>query len=478
MRYNSLESLFGVSASCVALLALVFVLGTAIASGTAAGQPDTSPQRLAAAGHAAAWGDSLALCNAPEVLELVGPQAGIASIGYAFTSTITPPTATLPIAYTWKATQQLDKLHPLGGLSDTVTFSWGVSGTKLITVTADNILCGPPVTATQRITIEASPPCQSPESVQIQGPLTGSVDTAYTFSATITPSTAMPPITYTWEATDHVSASHIVDSLSDTLTLSWDVTGTKLLTVTSANLCDSPVSHTHSITIETVPGCNALQAVELLGPLTGTLGIANEFTATVQPLTASEPVTYTWEATGQAASSELSGLSHTVALTWAVTGTQVVTVTADNTCGPAVGMTDTISIIPRQVYVYLPVIQRQYIHDPCEPNDSFADACGPLGSGWPYHAYILEDTGQDYYYIEVSSKKPIDVQLAVPAAWDLDLYLYDSSETLVARSAEYKCGTDESIQYHPLTTGRFYIRVYPFKHCTGIEPYSLLATFD
>ena len=50
---------------------------------------------------------------------------------------ISPLTGSLPITYVWQATDQTPVTHT-GGLSDTVTFAWGVTGTKSITVTAAN----------------------------------------------------------------------------------------------------------------------------------------------------------------------------------------------------------------------------------------------------------------------------------------------------------------------------------------------------
>jgi hypothetical protein len=83
--------------------------------------------------------------------------------------------------------------------------------------------------------------------------------------------------------------------------------------------------------------CNppALDAVTLSGPLTGATGQAYTFAAAVDALSIT-PITYTWEATGQApiVYGE-QGVTHTVAFTWPETGTQAITVTAQSAWGQA-----------------------------------------------------------------------------------------------------------------------------------------------
>ena len=59
-----------------------------------------------------------------------------------------PPTTTLPITYTWRASGQSPVTHAgLNRLTDTVTFTWpsGVTGLQAITITtanADGMLTG------------------------------------------------------------------------------------------------------------------------------------------------------------------------------------------------------------------------------------------------------------------------------------------------------------------------------------------------
>lgn len=47
-------------------------------------------------------------------------------------------TLNVPITYTWEATGQTPVIHTGQGMTDTVQFTWDVTGTQFITVTASN----------------------------------------------------------------------------------------------------------------------------------------------------------------------------------------------------------------------------------------------------------------------------------------------------------------------------------------------------
>ncbi len=76
-----------------------------------------------------------------------------------FTAAASPVNATLPITYTWQATGQPPVTHT-GGLSDTASFTWSVTGTQVLTVTASNT--GGMATATHLITISQTPVLSGP----------------------------------------------------------------------------------------------------------------------------------------------------------------------------------------------------------------------------------------------------------------------------------------------------------------------------
>ena len=75
----------------------------------------------------------------PTQVEISGPAQGATNRSYAFTATVTPPTATLPITYVWQASGQ-QVLTRTQGLTDTAFFTWTLPGSQVITVTATNIV--------------------------------------------------------------------------------------------------------------------------------------------------------------------------------------------------------------------------------------------------------------------------------------------------------------------------------------------------
>jgi hypothetical protein len=89
-------------------------------------------------------------CYALTDVDITGPMTGTTGVAYVFTTTIAPPTATLPITYTWSPEPDAGQSSPV------VIYTWTTTGTKAITVTAEN--CGRVVSDTHTITIATPPP--------------------------------------------------------------------------------------------------------------------------------------------------------------------------------------------------------------------------------------------------------------------------------------------------------------------------------
>ena len=85
-------------------------------------------------------------------MDITGPQNGATGLSYRFSAQAGTLTATIPITYTWTATQQSPVTH-MGGLSDSVAFTWNDTGTHTLTVTASNSSA-----VTNTFTIEISAP--------------------------------------------------------------------------------------------------------------------------------------------------------------------------------------------------------------------------------------------------------------------------------------------------------------------------------
>jgi hypothetical protein len=183
--------------------------------------------------------------------------------------------------------------------------------------------------------------------VTLNGPTVGVTDTAYVFTATVSPISATTPIHLIW--------SPPPDSGQGTTatTYTWASAGMRVITVTAANV-GGAVSATHIITINTPIQVTALESVTIAGPTTGVINTAYAFTATVSPVTATMPITYTWFPAPD------SGQDTAIAIyTWATTATREIAVTATN-AGGAVSNTHTITISSKQQYlVYLPLVMRR-----------------------------------------------------------------------------------------------------------------------
>jgi hypothetical protein len=150
-----------------------------------------------------------------------------------------PGTTGLVFTPTWSAEDTvLDFAHTDFGYGQTLTFT--INGQDNLGNSLDSGLV-PSTWSFTTIVVE-------PRDVVISGPTTGITQTIYTFTADVSPSTAALPITYTWQATEQTQEMHTGGGLSDMVDLTWNVTGTKTITVTATNSYGT-VTDTHTMTI-------------------------------------------------------------------------------------------------------------------------------------------------------------------------------------------------------------------------------------
>ena len=77
-------------------------------------------------------------------------------------------------------------------------------------------------------------------------------------------------------------------------------------------------------------------AVTITGPAAGLVNTSLAYTATVSPLTATQPITFVWQATSQLpVTHTLASITDSVTFQWSSPGPQLLTVTARNTAGVA-----------------------------------------------------------------------------------------------------------------------------------------------
>lgn len=423
--------------------------------------------------------------------------------------------------------------------------------TNTVEINSDEITESIPITITTIVAVPVT-------SVDIHGPTTGTTDTNYIFTATVSPITTTPPITYVWQATGQTgNVVSTTDALSHTVTFTWNTLSTHIIAVTATN-GGGTVTDTHEINI-VVP----VERVSITGTTSGNVNIPYTFTATVDSATAIVPITYVWEKTEQngvvVVTHTNGGLSDTVSFTWNITGTQTITVTATNAEGTA---TDTHEINIERFKIYLPIIMRCYspiavptlnaiispdsspnylvswetvegaseyilqeatniaFSDPitiyidpptsshtvnsrcmkryyyrvqacnncmcsdwsnsqsvevrweCEPNDSFSEADGPLTSTLDYYGY--PDDQDDRFKINLSTNGQVHVILNNHSGSGVQLLLYSQSEEFVSGCRDWERPYEITCN---VPVGTYYIRIYTASGHNSNTPYTLQATF-
>lgn len=231
-------------------------------------------------------------------LDLLGPASLLVGETGRYTATVLPEAASDPLDINWNN----------GALGPTAVYSWTQPGTYSVDVTAANA-CG---------TASASRPvqvCQPVEAVEVSGPSVLAIGSEGSFVASALPLSASLPITYSWDN----------GVVSDTAVYSWTAPGTYTLTVTASNDCGQARG---SWSVLVTATCEPVTGVQVTGPLQLPLDVPGSFVATALPLTATYPLTYSWDN---------GSLGPTALYSWTVPGSHTLAVTVANACGQARG---------------------------------------------------------------------------------------------------------------------------------------------
>ena len=148
------------------------------------------------------------------------------------------------------------------------------------------------------------------------------------------------------------------------------------------------ISTTITTTVTAIPPTE----VDINDPTTGHINTAYTFTATVSPVTATLPITYVWEASGQPPVVNMSGLVDTVTFTWSTTGAHTIAVMAMNDWGI---VTDTRIITVELRKIYLPLV-----HNP--PVPTLNPISNPEGSGSYTVSWSAVSLASDYVLEEAT----------------------------------------------------------------------------
>jgi hypothetical protein len=146
-----MRTALGCCAALGAALSLVLLLQVTMTVGTLASQtkgeidaPDLPPL-----GSAEPMDPCIELTEAT----LVGPPTGTVGIGHIFTVAVGPAEANLPVTYSWSTAQETLTPRLRERLTDTAEFTWNMTGSQRVTVTAVNP-CLVTVSDSYTITIE------------------------------------------------------------------------------------------------------------------------------------------------------------------------------------------------------------------------------------------------------------------------------------------------------------------------------------
>jgi hypothetical protein len=338
------------------------------------------------------------------------------------------------------------------GLTVPLDARGGVSDVTSITAT---LVCGPPcdktVTATAAVTTTIG---VAPTAVEIGGPETGHVDTAYTFIATVSPPTATDPI-YTWFPPPMAGQGSAI------VTYTWSTTGTKTMTVTATNASGAAVGF-HSISIGEYKVYLPL-VLRNWPPIPDLYPIDNADIDGDYDVcwSAAAPPGYHYVL-------EESTNSACTGATPVYTGADIHHPITDKDVG--------------WYYYHVKVCDSSRCFDPSncvgvgawweqEDNEPRSDANGPLISSKDYHGY--PDDVDDWFEIHLNTRGQVVVTLSNhTGTGGVQLVLYDKSGNLKCRDwtrpFDLKC---------TVPAGCYYIRIWtPLGHNTG-TPYTLHATF-
>jgi hypothetical protein len=174
--------------------------------------------------------------------------------------------------------------------------------------------------------------CAALDGAEIQGPARLPLGIAGLYTATYRPITATYPL---WEWDNGAFGASV--------SYSWTVTGTHAVVVTGTNSC-SQVQGTFTTTVF----CQEVSGVTVVGPRVLLVEQTGQYLATPLPITASRPLTFTWDNGASAPATTYS---------WTTTGPHTLEVTATNVCGNVAAASLQVQVLAAWPYhVYLPIV--------------------------------------------------------------------------------------------------------------------------
>ncbi|MEM7535900.1 MAG: right-handed parallel beta-helix repeat-containing protein, partial [Chloroflexota bacterium] len=332
-----------------------------------------------------------------------GPATGMVQEPVFLTATVRPLTATLPITYVWTASGGVAPIRQVDTLENEVALVWHTLGTQIVTTTATNeagttvdthtVELLPPPTAAfpfydgfetgelapewrifsgpqGRVRIDNSHAQEGRWSVLLDNAVSDDTLDYASLLLTINLSGQTNPVLSFWWKT-FGDENHPQDGvfISDDYGKTWHQAFS--LNYGSASYQQSfvdlgTVAQQYGLTLHDhvqlkfqfyddrpIPGdgyaidevrvmpAQPLNTVQLTGPASGMAQSGLSFVASVRPETTTPPITYRWQASGQAEQVQVDNLSNEATFIWDEAGPKMVTVVVSNSLGTA---TDTFTV--------------------------------------------------------------------------------------------------------------------------------------
>ncbi len=203
-----------------------------------------------------------------------------------------------------------------------------------------NTSCDPPLGPTEYFPVECTSECTSLTAIDIQGPVELAVGVTGTYSASIVPADASAPAHVSWNN----------GATTPETSYRWDVPGTYSVEVTGNN-CDGSAVVTDTLEVTVFQPCTALSGAEIDGPTSLFAGETGMYTVTLTPITATLPISITWN----------NGVTDThSSYSWTEAGLQTVEVTAENCGGPVSASleVEVAAVVPTSFPVWMPLVRK------------------------------------------------------------------------------------------------------------------------
>lgn len=262
---------------------------------------------------------------------LSGPEIGVVAAASSFTSSVKPEDVPEPLSYTWEATDH-EPVVQTNTQTDTISFTWDTPGIKNVRVRA--IVQEHEIVASWQVTVVPAVAALPLVHVDIRGATVMTVTMPLTLMAQASPLSATlgvvddaaqpagPAVLYVWNASEQERIEH-VGGITDTVSFAWSQPGIKTVVVTATNSKGQVYDHRRFKVM--VPQ----STVAIEGPSTGVAGTTYPFSATLNALAPTLPLTWTWEATGHTPRGiTATDLVQHTSFRWRLPGTKVLTVTA------------------------------------------------------------------------------------------------------------------------------------------------------